>query len=288
MPRYRIADSYELPDDDLDEETYEGAFHRRRRRSPTGALLALGVLIAVGIGAASAFTVIERQERDAFCLACHTAQHRAYVERAQSAIAGALAPDLSSYHYQSIHGAGGELRCIDCHRGNGGTRHRVETLILSAELTALWLAGRDDQRLEKTAITTTVTNGITRTVAQTTLGLRRPHLTNEGCVTCHQAQLLIAGAANHMHNTLPAAYEVWKRGAPLTAPKDEPDPQAIIAMGLVRYETTVQCANCHQAHRSSDAARFLDLQGVVKPACEQCHRETGQGPAEVEVTIAEE
>lgn len=286
MPRYRITDPYELPDDDTDEETYEGAIYRRRRRPPTGAFAALGVLIAVGVGAASAFTVTERQERDAFCLSCHTAQHRAYAERAQSAIAGALAPDLSSYHYQSIHGKGGELRCIDCHRGDGGVRHRAETLILSAEMAALWLAGQDDQRLEKTAITTTVLNGITQTVAQTMLGLRRPHLTNAGCVSCHEAQLLVAGAANHMHNALPAAYEAWKRGAPLTAPKDEPDPQAVIAMGLVRYETTVQCANCHQAHRALDTARFLDLQGVVKPACEQCHRETGRGPAEV--TVGEE
>ncbi len=286
MPRYRITDTYELPDDEEDEGTYEGAIYRRRRRSPAGAFAVLGVLIAVSVGAASLFTVSERQEHDAFCLSCHTAQHHAYAERAQAAVAGGFAPDLSSYHYQRIYGEGGELRCIDCHRGDGSARHRVDTLIFSAEMAALWLAGQDDQRLEKTAITTTVVNGITRTVAQTTLGLRRPHLTNAGCRSCHEAQLLVAGAANHMHNMLPAAYEAWKRGAPLIAPKDAPDPQAVIATGLVRYETTLQCANCHQAHRALETAHFLDLQGVIKPACEQCHRETGRGPTEV--TIAEE
>lgn len=287
MKRYRITDEYELPDDDEDDDwSYEGKIYRRPRRSWTGLFVALAALVTIGAGVAGAFMVSERQEQDSFCLSCHTAQHRAYVDRAQASVAGALAPDLSSYHYQQVHGQGGELRCIDCHRGDGGTRHRVDTLILSAEMTALWLAGQDDQRLEKTAITMTVINGITQTVPQTTLGLRVPHLSNAGCLGCHQEQLLVAGMDNHMHNMLPAVYEVWKSGAPLIAPKDAADPQAIIALGLVRYDTTLQCSNCHQVHRLLDTALFLDLQGVVKPACEQCHRETGQGPAEV--TIAEE
>ncbi|MDW8350277.1 MAG: hypothetical protein RML99_00070 [Anaerolineae bacterium] len=287
MPRYRITDEYELPgDDDDDDWSYEGKIYRRPRRSPTGPLVAMVALIAIGAGIAGLFTVSERQERDSFCLSCHTAQHRAYVDRAQASIAGALAPDLSSYHYQQVHGQGGELRCIDCHRGDGGVRHRVDTLILSAELATLWLAGQDDQRLEKTSITTTVINGVTRTVPQTTFGLRAPHLSNAGCIACHREQLLVAGMDNHMHNMLPDVYEAWKAGAPLIAPRDAPDAQAIIALGLARYETTLQCSNCHQAHRSLDTALFLDLQGVVKPACEKCHRETGRGPAEV--TISEE
>lgn len=286
MPRYRITDEYELPDDDDDDWSYEGKIYRRPRPSPTGLFVALAVLIAIGAGAAGVFTVSERQERDSFCLSCHTPQHRAYVDRAQASVAGALAPDLSSYHYQQVYGQGGELRCIDCHRGDGSARHRVDTLILSAEMAALWLAGQDDQRLEKTAITTTVVNGITQTVPQTTLGLRAPHLSNAGCIGCHEEQLLVAEMDNHMHNMLPAVYDAWKRGAPLIAPGDAPDPQAVIALGLARYETTLQCSNCHQAHRTLETARFLDLQGVVKPACEQCHRETGQGPTEV--TISEE
>lgn len=283
MPRY-VIDEYELPGDD-DELPYEGKLYRRQR-STAGPLVAFAALVMVAAGAAGLFTVSESQERDAFCLSCHTAQHRAYVDRAEASVAGALAPDLSSHHYQQIYGQGGVIRCIDCHRGDGGARHRLDTMLLSAELAALWLAGQDDQRLEKTAITTTVTGGITQTVPQTTFGLRAPHLSNAGCVGCHGAQLLVAGMDNHAHNMLPAVYEAWKRGAPLIAPKDAPDPQAVIAQGLVRYETTLQCSNCHQAHRTLETARFLDWQAVVKPACEQCHRETGRGPATV--TIEEE
>jgi len=277
MPRY-IIDEYELPSDD--ELPYEGKLYRRRRSS-AALLAALAALVMAVAGVAGLFTVAESQERDSSCLSCHTAQHRAYVDRAQASVAGALAPDLSSHHYQQIYGQGGVIRCIDCHRGDGGAGHRLDTMLLSAELAALWLAGQDDQRLEKTAITTTVIGGITQTVPQTTVGLRAPHLSNAGCVGCHQAQLLVAGMDNHAHNMLPAAYEAWKGGAPLIAPKDAPDAQAVIAQGLVRYQTTLQCSNCHQTHRTLDAARFLDRQAVVKPACEQCHRETGRGPAVV-------
>lgn len=282
MPRYLI-DEYELPDDD--ELPYEGKLYRPRRRFPAGLFVGFSVAVMIAAGVASFFYVSDQQERDATCLACHTAQHRAYLDRAQASVAGALAPDLASYHYQQIHGQGGELRCIDCHRGNGSTAHRLETFLLSARLAARWLAGQDDQRLEKTAITVTVTGGITQTVPPTRLALRAPHLTNDGCIACHRDQLLVAGPDNHLHNTLPAVYEAWQNGAPLIAPRDAPDPQAIIAQGLVRYETTLGCAHCHQAHRTLETTRFLDWQHVVKPACEQCHRETGRGPSEVTIEV---
>jgi nitrate/TMAO reductase-like tetraheme cytochrome c subunit len=283
MPRY-IADQYELPDDDsLDSGI---AYGRRRPRLAGIWLLAVAALLVAIGSAASALAVSERQERDDFCLSCHTPQHRAYVERAAAAVAGALALDLSSYHYQQIYGQDQIIRCIDCHRGDGGVRHRAQVMLLSAELTARWLAGQDDRRLEKTAITTTLVNGLTQTAPMTSLALRAPELSNAGCVACHKSELLIAGMDNHMHNTLPAAYTLWRYGEPLVAPKEAPDPQALIAQGLALYPTSVQCSSCHQTHRAMDAAQFLDLQAVVKPACERCHREVGRGPEEV--TIQEE
>jgi mono/diheme cytochrome c family protein len=285
MPRY-ITDRYELLDDD--DALEEDFLYYRRRRSPLASLwLPIVVVLCLVVGGtASTLAISERQARDDFCVSCHTPQHRAYVERAVAAVAGALALDLSSYHYQQIHGKGEVIRCIDCHRGDGSTRHQVRLMLLSAELTALWLAGQDDRRLEKTAITTTVVNGLTQTVPPTSLALRVPELSNAGCVGCHKSQLLVAGMDNHMHNMLPAAYELWRYGEPLIAPANAPDPQALIAQGLAYYPTSVQCAQCHQTHRALDTTKFLDLQMVVKPACEQCHREVGRGP--LEVTIQEE
>lgn len=283
MPR-TLVDEYELPDDD-DDWPYEGKLYRRRRRSPLGPFFGLLAAVLVVTGVASAAYVSDRQEDDQFCVSCHTPQHKAYLERADASVAGALAPDLSSFHYQQIRGQGGTIRCIDCHRGDGSTPHRLETLLLSARMAGAWLAGTDDRTLEKTAITTTVMNGITQTVPATSLALRAPRLSNDGCVACHEQTVLVAGLDNHAHNMLPAAYRAWQAGARLIAPPNASDPQAVIAQGLVPFNTALECSSCHQTHRSLETDGYLDRQGVVKPACEQCHRETGLGPATV--TIAE-
>ena len=283
MPRY-VRDEYELPDDDDDLPDVGKIYRRRPRRAPAILFVLFAALVMGAAGIASYFYVNQRQESDNFCLSCHTPQHEAYLKRAEAAVGGALAADLSSFHYQQIRGNGGDIHCIDCHRGADDTTHRIQTFVLSARMTARWVAGSDDRTLEKTAITTTVISGITQTAPQTTLALREPHLTNASCIGCHTAQLLVAGMANHKHNTLPVVYDAWKAGARLTAPKGATDPQAIVAQGLVRFDTTVQCSSCHQTHRSLETANYLDMQAVVKPACEQCHRQTGQGPRDVTVT----
>ncbi len=283
MPRY-VTDEYELPDDYDDDFSFEGRLYRRRRRSPLPLLLALAAVFFIAVGVGSFFVVNDRQEQDSFCLECHTPQHDAYAQRAESSVGGALAVDLASFHYQQIRGQNSEIRCIDCHRGDNSLRHRADAFALSARMAVLWAAGADDARLEKTAITTTVISGITQTVRQTSQALRAPALTNESCIGCHQEQLLVAGAANHMHNMLPAVYEAWKAGARLIPPADATDPQAVVAEGLLRYNTTLQCHNCHQSHRSTEAPNYLDMQNVVKPACEQCHAQAGAGPLDVTVT----
>ena len=296
MPRY-VKDEYELPDDD-DELPYEGKIYRRRhRRAPWGLFVLFAVLVMGAAGIASFLYVSDQQESDSFCVSCHTPQHTAYLDRAEAAMGGALAPDLSSFHYQQIRGSSvsGEIHCIDCHRGDDTstpsagqafTRNRVDTFVFSVRMAARWVLGDDDRSLEKTAITTTVTNGVTQTVAQTTLALHEPRLTNASCIGCHTGQLLVAGLANHTHNTLPSVYDAWKNGASLIPPKDAPNPQAVVAQGLVRYNTTVQCSSCHQTHRTLDTANYLDRQNVVKPACEQCHRQSGRGPLEVVIPEA--
>jgi nitrate/TMAO reductase-like tetraheme cytochrome c subunit len=60
--------------------------------------------------------VSQLEERDTFCIACHTAPEEAYYARAQ-----ALEPepvDLSSAHY-AVEDAELPFKCIDCHRGDG-------------------------------------------------------------------------------------------------------------------------------------------------------------------------
>lgn len=278
MPRY-IRDPYEFPGDE-DLPPYEG---RVRRRAPV--VWPVYVLVFAVLGGAAVWGIGEVQawqEQDQGCVSCHTPQHEAYLDRARAAVAGAIAADLASHHYQHLHGTGASLRCIDCHRGDHGARARAETLWLSARMAARWLAGTDDRAVEKTALTLTVRNGVTQTVPPTTLALSEPHLSNDGCAQCHQETLLTAGMKNHVHNMLPAAYRLWANGARLIPPRDDPDPQAAIARGLALYPTTLYCSNCHQTHRSIDTPLYLDWPSVVKPACEQCHREVGAGPAEVQ------
>ncbi len=283
MTRY-IRDFSELSEDDEDEYLSTGWLARRRRRSSSSLLLGavmLALVVAAMLVAAS--VVLAQQEDDAFCVSCHTPQHRTYLDRAEAASAGALADDLSSYHYQHLRGTGGSIRCIDCHRGDDTPRAHLETLILSAEMAARWLVAADDPRVSKTTIITTVSQGLTLTVPQTTLALRRPHLTNDSCLSCHRETLLLVGMDNHMHNMLPPAFMLWRNGARLIVPPDAADPQAVLARGLSLYATTVGCHNCHQTHARIEEARYLNAE-VVKHACEQCHREAGAGPIPVVIS----
>ena len=272
MPRI-IEDEFEIPDDEDDYEVpFEGSL--ARRKPPVlwpFALLAL--IVASAIAAVYGYQrVNEQQESDAYCLSCHTDQHTEYAQRGESAVAGAIAVDLSSYHYQQIRGQGGSVRCIDCHRGDDSRNARVETTALSARISLAWLLRGEATGLEAAAAVLTDTQGIT-----TVLGSRAliaPHLANDGCVACHNETLLIAGIENHMHNTLPAAYALWKNGARLIPPNTDADAQAIAARGLARYTTTVQCSDCHQAHRSTDEEKYIH-QATEQRTCEQCHAEAG-------------
>jgi hypothetical protein len=123
-----------------------------------------------------------------------------------------------------------------------------------------------------TASIITATNGITSMLGSH--ALQAPQLTSDGCVNCHQPTLLTAGIDNHMHNTLPAAYALWKNGAQLIPPNGIADAQAIVARGLVRYETALQCADCHQTHRETEERRFLN-EAMTQRQCLQCHSDAG-------------
>ena len=122
---------------------------QRRRRSPLrGVLVALGIVAALA-GVYYSYNEVEsRMADDATCLACHTDQHETYYKRAEAALAGGLALDLSSYHYQQVRGQGGTLNCIDCHRGDGGWLAHLDTLGLSTRISLVWLLHGEDIGVE--------------------------------------------------------------------------------------------------------------------------------------------
>lgn len=217
-----------------------------------------GVLIVLAL-AAPVPVVSVLEERDPFCISCHTAPEQAYYERAQQALNGQVPSiDLASAHY------GGEaFRCIDCHRGDGAAADRMRTLGLGARDTLIWLGGQADPRLEK-------------------LATGQPELVERSCIVCHTESLLVAGFNDHFHNMLPAAFRAWEAGAELTAPPDLPD---VDMTSLTAYETSVTCLDCHHAHRhlpGSEFQYYLDINEVVFPACVQCHQEVEKGPMKTE------
>ena len=256
-----IRDEYELPEDDGGDD-YVGSLLRKRRRHG-GLWVIVAVLLALLIAGVYGLLRVDRaQQTDSFCVGCHTPPEMNYVDRANSAMAGALANDLASFHYQQMKGQGETLHCIDCHQGTRTVNHRIDLTTLSARNALLWMVARNDPKLEKGH-------------------LQAPQLANAACVACHHDALLLAGIDNHWHNMLPAAYDVWHNGGRLIAPQGVKDTQSIIAAGLVKYNTTLVCTDCHQAHKTSEAAQFLDRQGVVAAQCVQCHRDVGKGPLEV-------
>ncbi|MCL4505261.1 MAG: hypothetical protein M1434_12065 [Chloroflexi bacterium] len=255
-----IADEYELPEDD-DDDGFGYRLRRPRRRIGKWLIL-LAFCLIVGGGIYSVARVTREQASDSFCLGCHTAPERAYYDRAGSAVAGALAVDLASFHYQWLRGQGENIHCIDCHQGTGSPAHRFDMLTLSVRNSLTWLVGENDTTVEKLRVSV-------------------PHLSNDGCLACHQKTLLVAGMANHYHNMLPVVYDLWRNGASVIPPPGTVDKQAVIAAGLVKYDTGLLCSSCHETHRTIEADMYLDTKIVVPERCVQCHREVGKGSLSV-------
>ncbi len=282
MPR-TINDDYELPsfddEDDLFEVPLGGRLRPRPRPRPVllYALIPLAIALALYFGYSGYHDIVDRQTDDQNCLLCHTDQHQAYLTRANAAIAGDVAADLSSYHYQQIVGKGGAIRCIDCHRGDDSTRARVETVALSARISMQWLLRGEITGTDATAQLRDDASGAGAGLMRGSSALIAPHLSNDGCITCHRDTVLTAGVENHRHNALPVAYDLWKNGAQLIPPAGDVDAQAVIARGLIRYETKVTCSDCHQTHRATVEAKYLSV-AQVNAMCVQCHADSGVKP----------
>jgi hypothetical protein len=209
-------------------------------------------------------TVSRLEENDRFCGSCHMAPERTYFNRTRFALTGVQPiEDLASAHYTGE----AEFHCIDCHRGDAGFSDRAAAMLLGAQDTALYLFGEPDQTIEK-------------------MRALNPALINDSCLECHADALLVVGFPNHYHNKLNTANAVWQAGGALTIPPDAPAEhiriyEGAVEAGLHPVEVSLLCSDCHIAHVNTPGAEehgFMDLPGVVYPACEDCHIEALGAP----------
>ncbi|HLB65052.1 MAG TPA: hypothetical protein VJJ46_09430 [Anaerolineales bacterium] len=234
---------------------------------PRLAASAAAALILLAIGVGTGLRVSRLEEHDSFCTSCHTVPEVTYFERAQAALGGQTPyADLSSAHYGRAPSSGEQMaiRCIDCHRGSGSLPHRAVTLTLGARDALIWVTGQSNPTIEKSELIV-------------------PFLLTAACVECHLDVLLVAGFNNHFHNRLPEAFRAWAAGGQLRPPDEQPGlPEADLRIEPV--ETAVQCVDCHRAHihiPGAELQAYLDIYGVVYPACIRCHEDAGRGPLEL-------
>jgi nitrate/TMAO reductase-like tetraheme cytochrome c subunit len=223
------------------------------------------LIFAISVGAlavAASLVLSKAEERDTFCISCHTPPEVAYQQRAVVASSGSEgALDLGSRHYQLDSAV---FRCIDCHRGSGSVYHRLVTNGLAARDTLIWLTGGADPALEKGTASV-------------------PMLLNAACTRCHEETLLLIGFENHFHSYLSEAYELFQSGAGPILPLGQ-DSSTVRSLAAEDLESTVSCVDCHKAHVQVPGAElqgYLDLLADVYPACEMCHVESGRGPTQL-------
>jgi nitrate/TMAO reductase-like tetraheme cytochrome c subunit len=130
-----------------------------------------GVIVGLGIVIGSVVGVSYQEQDNRFCASCHTQPETEYWGRYERAVATKFADDLASFHYRKK-----EVRCIDCHIGEG-VDGRTQVVAMAG-----WNAFKHFTRLEQQP-------------AKIILPLQ-----NEACVKCHDAELHKAGFENHVHN----------------------------------------------------------------------------------------
>lgn len=202
------------------------------------------VLAVAGVVGAS-----KLEEQNAFCTSCHTNPEQTYFNRAQDVrSANSQIVDLASDHFAETK----DFRCINCHRGDQTLNDRATTFKLGAEDALIFVSGQADPTLEKS------------TAAM-------PDLLNRACVQCHTNDILKPGFNNHFHNRLMASYLLQTQNG-------------VTGLDSQHFGTVVTCTDCHRTHvhmENGVSRKFLDIEGVVYPACVDCHKQLGHGPLDL-------
>jgi hypothetical protein len=221
----------------------------------TLALLSLlGVISAVGVSVA--------EENDAFCATCHLDPERTYVGRAtrvgqaydlaeEQGLTGKArwqtgrdaARDLASAHRAAA------LDCVACHRGNNGLSDRVTALTLGARNTLLYLTGQFDPDHK---------------------GVAHADLLENSCLRCHVDQPSLGGVGGGEEN-------------PVLVEDFENHFHSYLLDPQYANLTAVGCLDCHPAHPEIPpiVPFFINEEGVVLPACVQCHIDVQKGPVDL-------
>lgn len=236
----------------------------------------LGGLLLLGL--AGLVTASKLEERDSFCIACHRAPEVTYFDRSHSAVTienVANVPDLASFHYWQ----NPDFQCIDCHRGDDSLPQRLRVLALAAGDTITFALGNPNNIVERAkAAAHAANNGVWTGPEQYS---RTPDVLNAGCLKCHQETITLVGFENHFHNKLPASRLAYAATGQLNYPSGWVGPEGGVEI-LEPVDTVISCLDCHQTHVAGFATQFfLDVNGVVFPACGQCHAEAGRGPLDL-------
>jgi hypothetical protein len=128
------------------------------------ALVAVAVIaIIAGISIVSA-----NEQHDEFCISCHTQPESTYYARFQGAVSGP-SKDLASFHHKQHYPRGSpegsNIRCIDCHAGEGLVGRGI--VVSLAAWDALKYATRTETQPARVVFT----------------------IQNQGCIKCHEQQV---------------------------------------------------------------------------------------------------
>jgi nitrate/TMAO reductase-like tetraheme cytochrome c subunit len=134
-------------------------------------LLALGALLGVLALVGGVGFVSYKEQDNRFCISCHTQPETEYFDRNVRADATQSAEDLASFHHRTK-----DIRCIDCHVGEGFVG-RATVVSLAA-----WDAFKHY-------------TGLARQPAVIVFPVQ-----NEACIKCHEQDIQKPGFDNHEHN----------------------------------------------------------------------------------------
>jgi hypothetical protein len=233
-----------------------------RRWRKTALLILCALTLLAALAAISAVGVSVAEEQDVFCATCHLNPERTYVDRAASvsqAFERGQQQGLTSDELQqtgrdaardlaSAHRAAA-LNCVACHRGDNSLSDRVIALTLGGRNTLLYLTGQFDPDHS---------------------GVVNPDLVETSCLHCHVDQPSLGGVKDGEEN-------------PVMVDSFENHFHSYLFAPEYINQTAVGCLDCHPSHLEIPpiVPFFIDEEGVVLPACVQCHIDVQRGPIDL-------